>query len=408
MVNRSKFTMIPNEFLEAVCRVNLSEYQSRIFWFLVRKTLGYRKDWDWISLGQFQVGTHLDRSNIHRTLKGLEARNMVGTDRTNPKKPRYQVNQDISTWVLSPETTGVVSSDNRVLSPATTEVLSPETDTKETLTKETLTKEIRPKKTNSEGPSGLARLLGLFPKVEHEQPPEEHKEKLAQTRRFFLPDGSTQIWITPTLPANTVKILEDGADGRDLIFLVGGPVLQFDRLSSLYDLIGKPWCPPDGEVDPRIESKPLPASWLTALGVPPRAPVPRRQKRVQAIPPDQVFADVLVGFFRAHPVEPDAIRRFPLDHVTDVWLCPGGMWPGTPTITRGAQVIHLVAIPEGYDRMALFFASELRQFAALPHSNGSHATDDRLVKGQPLPDTWVAMLRAAGVAPSEPAPAVTG
>ena len=93
---------------------------------------------------------------------------------------------------------------------------------------------------------------------------------------------------------------------------------------------------------------------------------------------------------------PEAIRRFPLDSAAAVWLCPGGLWPDTPTIPRGAQIIHLVGIPEQYKGLAMFFESELRQFAGLParNGNGNHPTDDRLIKGKPLPDTWTAMLHA--------------
>lgn len=406
----ASFTKTPNDVLEAKARTNLSAHESRVLAVIERKTWGWKKAWDRISLAQYAEETGIDRRLIPRTLHRLHRRRLIGLCRQNLKHPHGLPVwiEDVTRWdvtseEMSPETSVCPrchqSRCHRDINPDVTPdinldvtVTSGEMPTKETPSKETGSKETCHKKKNSDRQNpALARFLRIFPNEEHEQTPERHREKLARTRRFFLPDDTAQIWITPALPANTVKTLEDGTDR--LIFVVGGPELTFDSLSNLYQCLGKAWVRPEGALDPMIESKPLPQSWLTALGY---VPKPRRQKRVRTIPPDQAFADALVEFFRTHPVDPDAITRFPLNRTTDVWLVPGGNWPNAPTIAHGSRTIHLVGVPEPYG-MNSHFASELRQFAALPSNNGN--TEDRLVMGYLLPDTWRAMLRAVGVGP---------
>ncbi len=71
------YTKIANEIMEALYQVNLSPYESRIVWFLFRKTYGLKKKIDRISLSQFANNIRLDRRLIHRTLKKLIQKNMI-------------------------------------------------------------------------------------------------------------------------------------------------------------------------------------------------------------------------------------------------------------------------------------------------------------------------------------------
>ena len=47
------YTPIANEIVEALYRVNLSAYESRVLWYLCRKIYGWSKKTDWIALSQF-------------------------------------------------------------------------------------------------------------------------------------------------------------------------------------------------------------------------------------------------------------------------------------------------------------------------------------------------------------------
>lgn len=68
---------IANEIAEALTRTNLSAYQSRILWAILRKTYGFNKKEDWVSYSQLAHLTGLRKQHIFRTLKELKDRNLV-------------------------------------------------------------------------------------------------------------------------------------------------------------------------------------------------------------------------------------------------------------------------------------------------------------------------------------------
>lgn len=91
---------IANELAEQFAKVNITGQEWRILWVLLRKTWGYidgerRKDWDWISISQFQELTGMKRSNTHKTLKALLAKRLI-----LKKNDKYGFNQDYNQWVL--------------------------------------------------------------------------------------------------------------------------------------------------------------------------------------------------------------------------------------------------------------------------------------------------------------------
>ena len=148
------FTPIANEILEALCKVNLSPYESRILWFLFRKTYGWKKKSDRIALSQFSKGLGLDRRLVHRTLKNLSTeKKMIVISRDDKNRPTYGFQKDYSKWRMSSRKMTVISRDDRVSSTEMTGVSSAEMNTKETITKETLQK----KRGRSNGASHLAK-----------------------------------------------------------------------------------------------------------------------------------------------------------------------------------------------------------------------------------------------------------
>lgn len=90
---------IPHELAEALMRVNLSGYYYRIIWCIFRKTYGWHKDRDGISLTQFQNMTGLDRRHVNRTLKNLEDMDMILVDRSSHINI-YKFNGDYERWIL--------------------------------------------------------------------------------------------------------------------------------------------------------------------------------------------------------------------------------------------------------------------------------------------------------------------
>lgn len=71
------YTMIANELLEAIYRISLSDYEHRVFWFIVRKTYGYKKKIDWIAQKQIVEETGISKSHVSETIKKLKNKNMI-------------------------------------------------------------------------------------------------------------------------------------------------------------------------------------------------------------------------------------------------------------------------------------------------------------------------------------------
>lgn len=71
------YTRIANEVLEALVKVRLPPSEKDILFFIIRKTYGYGKKQDRVSLTQFEKGTKLSRPTIVKALKNLISRKMV-------------------------------------------------------------------------------------------------------------------------------------------------------------------------------------------------------------------------------------------------------------------------------------------------------------------------------------------
>ena len=131
------YTRIANEIMEALCQVNLSPHESRVLWFLLRKTYGWGKKSDWITLSQFSKSVGLDRRHVWRTLKNLSAKKgMIVISRDDKSRPTYGFQKDYSKWRMSSRKMTVISGDDRVSSVEMTRVSSLVAPTKETTTKE--------------------------------------------------------------------------------------------------------------------------------------------------------------------------------------------------------------------------------------------------------------------------------
>jgi phage replication O-like protein O len=92
---------IANELAEHFARVNIPGEEWRILWVLWRKTWGWkdgdrRKDWDWISVSQFERMTGMKRTNCHRALKSLLAKRLILQEEN-----KLKFNQNYEQWVLA-------------------------------------------------------------------------------------------------------------------------------------------------------------------------------------------------------------------------------------------------------------------------------------------------------------------
>lgn len=92
------YTKIANETLEALAKINLSSYQSRLLFVIFRKTYGFGKKDDWLSVSQLVELTGLRKQHTSRAKKQLIDRKIV-TSRGN----KVQFCKDYSQWCELPK-----------------------------------------------------------------------------------------------------------------------------------------------------------------------------------------------------------------------------------------------------------------------------------------------------------------
>lgn len=92
------YTATAHELIEAFCRLQISGGAHRVLRVIERKTYGFNKKNDFISISQFQKYTCLDRRTVTRALDELEAVRVVFINRDSTTN-EYMINKDYDTWV---------------------------------------------------------------------------------------------------------------------------------------------------------------------------------------------------------------------------------------------------------------------------------------------------------------------
>lgn len=118
------YTAIANELLEHLIMPGTNGSELKLILFVVRKTYGFSKKQDKISLSQFCKGLSAKRANICRTIKSLVAKRLL-----LKQDSLYKLNKNWEEWVVAKRLPSS-QTDNRVVA-------------KRLHTKETITKEIK-------------------------------------------------------------------------------------------------------------------------------------------------------------------------------------------------------------------------------------------------------------------------
>src|SRR3972149_2270012 len=71
------FTRIANGIIEALSRVNLSAYETRVRLFIFRITYGFNRREADTSISQIARVLGLDRRHVQRAVKSLEGKNII-------------------------------------------------------------------------------------------------------------------------------------------------------------------------------------------------------------------------------------------------------------------------------------------------------------------------------------------
>jgi len=97
------YTAIANEIMEALAKYSIPGAQMQCLLFILRKTYGYNKKNDAISLSQFEKGTGISRRNVVRAINQLKKRNIVcvkkgGVKNDTMSTSKYRFNKQYKKW----------------------------------------------------------------------------------------------------------------------------------------------------------------------------------------------------------------------------------------------------------------------------------------------------------------------
>lgn len=139
------FTRIANEIMEhlASCRISGREWQ--VLLVIIRKTYGFKKKIDYISMGQFSILTGMKRPDVAEQIKKLLGKNLIGVTQ-NPNTNginSYIFQKDWDKWKVLPKKLTVPQNPNPLLPKTLTEGVPQNPTHKRKNTKDTITKEIK-------------------------------------------------------------------------------------------------------------------------------------------------------------------------------------------------------------------------------------------------------------------------
>ena len=134
------YIKIANELYDELLKWHFSSYEFMVLIFIIRKTYGWNKKSDWISLSQFVEGTRIRQSHVCRAIKLLQMQNII-TKGGNRNTPKYGIQKDYDLWKALPKG---VRSHHSVK--GGNSVVSKGGHTKETITKDILLAKAKHKK----------------------------------------------------------------------------------------------------------------------------------------------------------------------------------------------------------------------------------------------------------------------
>ncbi|MCX7698851.1 MAG: replication protein, partial [Candidatus Goldbacteria bacterium] len=94
------YTRIANEIIDKLCQFRISGEEWQVLWVIIRKTYGYHKKEEKISITQFEKATGLKRASVYRAIKKLLAKKLIGISKSaNSQINSYCFNKLIKEWI---------------------------------------------------------------------------------------------------------------------------------------------------------------------------------------------------------------------------------------------------------------------------------------------------------------------
>ena len=114
------YTKIANEIMDALISKRLSGQEYQVVMFVIRKTYGFNKKYDYISMGQISKATGINRPLVARLLKKLINKKIIGVtqkDNTVTQKDNSYINclyfsKDYERWKVLHKKITVTQKDN--------------------------------------------------------------------------------------------------------------------------------------------------------------------------------------------------------------------------------------------------------------------------------------------------------
>jgi len=130
-----------NDVFMALIKASLNATEYQIILLVIRKTWGYKKKEDWISLTQFEQYLGKTRVSICSSIRTLVKKNILVKKVIPGISATYQPNKEFSQWKQLVKETIPVKKTMRTSKEKFTQLVKETIPTKETLTKDTYTKE---------------------------------------------------------------------------------------------------------------------------------------------------------------------------------------------------------------------------------------------------------------------------
>lgn len=96
------YTKIANELLEALAKIRIPGEARQVLDVICRRTYGFNKKYDAISLSQFNLATGLKKVAVCKAIQKLTFLNLI-TQKGNDTSKTYSINKDFETWKPLPK-----------------------------------------------------------------------------------------------------------------------------------------------------------------------------------------------------------------------------------------------------------------------------------------------------------------
>ena len=133
------YIRIVRTVMDALCRIRINGEARQVLDFIIRKTYGWSKKEDAISLSQFCLATNLKKYAVKKALRKLTDMNLIRTQKGTKCANMYKFNKDFDTWKPVPKKVFVPKKVQGGTQKGT-KTVPKKTPTKDTITKDTIQK----------------------------------------------------------------------------------------------------------------------------------------------------------------------------------------------------------------------------------------------------------------------------